>query len=69
MHNSDVIPSIPTCEGCGTEVKPGKTLCSSCKAAKEVMTKGAEHTRSSTAVKGLKQIYAHGRGWAEQFLV
>ena len=65
MHNSDVIPVIPTCEGCGVEVKKGKTLCSPCNAAKEVMVKGVEHTRSSKAVAGLKRIGEMGLGWAQ----
>jgi hypothetical protein len=69
MHNSDVKVEIRTCEGCGVEVKDGKGLCRKCDAAKEVMTKGIEHTRSSKAVIGLKRIDEMGLGWAQSLTV
>jgi len=59
---------LKSCISCGKTLKEGKNdnLCYSCLCAKEVMKKGAEHTRSSKAVKGLKKILTFGRGWAEK---
>lgn len=69
MHNSDVKIELNTCNGCGVEIKHGKSLCFGCESAKEVMIKGVEHTRSNKAVAGLKRIDEMGLGWAQSLTV
>lgn len=69
MHNSDVKIQLNTCEGCGIPIKDGKSMCFSCNSAKEVMTKGVEHTPSNKAVAGLKRIDEMGLGWAQSLTV